>query len=169
MKYHRSQPTQSAIAAEVSNSPITPPHTKTYIQKLFPSSDQSPPLFPQQNNRVYFRILNTSENAPPHQPPKQQAQPPSRLPPLYPPTSLPHYIQDLGWVEWLQSTRLSPTFLKQLVAPPTQNSINIGCSTLSKVENGLLKTSGLLKEYLHAADQQLSLLTSGIRDAIRGE
>lgn len=156
---HQSQPTHPTMAVTASsNSPTS--FTRVYVQELFPHKTLHPPLFPKEGRKSYFLVPNIPENNFSYHQPSLQAVP---LLGTFPP-----YIVDLGWTEWLESTCLSPAFLKWLVSPPTYQGSSSECHILEKVECGLQKTSKLLEGYLCAADDELSSLTPGIRSVICG-
>lgn len=145
-------------------------YSRVYVQKIFPSSTHVPPLFPPKSCRCYYEVIHVPETVPQHQPSKKETHSSLCLTHI-PVTTLPPYISVLGWLEWLQSTQLSPQFLQWLVTAPLNKATNTyqNNQVLAQVEHGLWETSELLKEYLKAADEKLSSMTPGIRDAIRGQ
>jgi hypothetical protein len=169
IKKHRPTNPIASITTKSAHTPSRYPNSRAYIQKLFPPSSPSPPLFPHNSGRCNFQVMHIPESILQVQPSTLKTQSSSHSAHPFPTTVLPPYISALGWVEWLQNTQLSPHFLKWLATPPRGQQIKTDNSALNKVEHGLYETSELLKEYLNAADELLSSMTPSIRDAIRGK
>jgi hypothetical protein len=172
MKKHKSSPTipPFTTTTESTGTPFSHLHSKVYIQRLFPPTHSlSPPLFPPKEDRCYFQVINLPETVLQPQPSIATTRSSSHSAHLFPISTLPPYIAALGWVEWLQSTKLSPEFLRWLVSNPLKFGTSLEDDDLEKVEYGLHETSKLLQEYLKEADELLSFLAPGIRDAVRGK
>ncbi|KAF9643912.1 hypothetical protein BDM02DRAFT_3191090 [Thelephora ganbajun] len=168
--HHSQKHKQSPIAIMESSHILSHyPHSRVYIQKLFPSSQLTPPLFPLGATRCYFEVTYPHGAVLQLQPSTLETQFSSKVTHPIQVTTLPSYISTLGWVEWLERTKLTKGLLMWLVATPEEQRVSEGDEILGKVEHGLWETSQLLKEYLKAADERLETMAPGIRDLIRGQ
>ena len=114
-KHNKSQKLQ--VPGFSSHTPSNHSYSRVYVQKLFHSGLRTcPPQLFANSLRCYIQVMNPSKTTIFSQPSALETQFSSHsAPPL---STLPPYISTLGWVEWLQSTQLSPTFLRWLVALP---------------------------------------------------
>jgi hypothetical protein len=144
-------------------------HSRVHIQRLFTTGSHIPQLFPKKSHRCYIQVMYPSTTTLIPHPSTSKTQFSSHSVPPLPISTLPPHISALGWIDWLQSTHLSPDFLMWLVALPVCQKANTSDKVLERVECGLWETNELLKEYLTAAEEKLESLAQGVRDAIRGQ
>ena len=152
-----------------SNIPSNHLYSRVYVQRLFTSGTFTIQLFPAGCTRQYIQVKHLPTTILPLQLSTLETQFSSHSIPSLQISTLPPHISALGWVEWLQSTNLSPDFLRWLVNLPKCKESDTKDKDLEKVEYGLWKTSELLKGYLAVAEEKLESLAPGVRDAVRGQ